>query len=333
MEKHDLQNRFDSVLEKINLPEKKELVASLEKKTYDPAFWNDHETAAETMKHISDIKKEIDDIEMIQLFLEEDELKDAETLIKKYEIMLFLSGDYDKNDAIVSIHAGAGGTEAMDWTDMLYRMYTRFIENKGWKYDQTDLVGGEEAGIKSVTIQIKGKYAYGLLKGEAGSHRLVRQSPFNADALRQTSFSLVEVLPIIEHSDIDIKEEDLEWQFYRSGGSGGQNVNKVSTAVRLTHIPSGIVVTCQTERQQGQNRETALKLLRAKLWHIEEEKKAKEIADFKTDTYASFGKQIRSYVLHPYKMVKDVRTNYETSQAEAVLDGDLDEFIEVFLRR
>jgi peptide chain release factor 2 len=220
----------------------------------------------------------------------------------------------------------------MDWASMLHRMYLRYFERKNWTVEEVDLISGEEAGIKSVVMNVKGRFAYGLLKGEAGTHRLVRQSPFNADGLRQTSFSMVEVLPIVEHTDLEIKDEDLEWQFFRSGGSGGQNVNKVSTAVRLTHQPTGLVVTCQTERQQGQNREHALKLLRAKLWKMEEERKEKELSSFKTEKFASWGQQIRSYVLHPYKMVKDMRTAYESNQTDAVLDGDLDGFIEAYLK-
>lgn len=334
MDNHEeLQQKLDSIVQKVNLPEKKAELAELEKKTYDTAFWQNPQEASEVMKRISDLKKEIDDVEMMQLLAEENEWGEAEKMIREYEILLFLSGPYDKNNAIFSIHAGQGGTEAMDWASMMQRMYTRYFEKKGWSFDVVDEIYGEEAGIKSVTINVKGKYAYGLLKGEAGTHRLVRQSPFNADDLRQTSFSLVEVLPITEKVDVEINEEDLDWQFYRAGGKGGQNVNKVATAVRLTHVPTGLVVTCQTERSQGQNRENALKILKAKLWQLEEERKSEETASFKTEKFASWGTQIRSYVLHPYKLVKDLRTDYETSQAEMVLDGDLDGFIEATLKQ
>lgn len=328
----ELHEKLNNILNRVKVPEKKQELAELEKQTYSADFWQNPQDSAEVMKKISDLKKEIDDVEMMQLLVEEGELDEAAPLIRRYEILLFLSGEYDRSNAIFSIHSGAGGTEAMDWASMLHRMYLRYFERKNWTVEEVDLISGEEAGIKSVVMNVKGRFAYGLLKGEAGTHRLVRQSPFNADGLRQTSFSMVEVLPIVEHTDLEIKDEDLEWQFFRSGGSGGQNVNKVSTAVRLTHKPSGLVVTCQTERQQGQNRDHALKLLRAKLWKMEEERKEKELSSFKTEKFASWGQQIRSYVLHPYKMVKDMRTAYESNQTDAVLDGDLDGFIEAYLK-
>jgi len=261
--------------------------------------------------------------------------RDLEKILSQLELKTFLSGKYDDLSVIFSIHAGQGGTEAMDWAEMLKRMYLRFFEKKGWAYEMVEETTGDEAGIKSVTFLVNGRYVYGYLKYEAGTHRLVRQSPFNADKLRQTSFALVEVLPQVTQTDgITVKEEDLETTFFHASSHGGQNVQKVSTAVRIRHKPTGLIVACQTQRFQEQNRKIALDILKAKLWEIEEKKRTEEERKLKGGrTKASWGTQIRSYVLHPYKMVKDLRTDFETSNPDAVLDGNLDGFVEAEIRQ
>jgi len=336
-------DRLNKLKEAIDLPGKKKRIEILEAESVDPNLWSDQDRARKVTQEASDLKKEVAEIEELSETLailkevpDEAEERKTQKALEKLELLSYLSGEHDSKNAMVSIHAGQGGVEAMDWANMLYRMYLRFCERRDWKTETIDYTPGEEAGVKSVTFEVRGPYAYGYLKGEAGTHRLVRQSPFNADKLRQTSFALVEIMPElteIDLPDIEIKEDDLDWQFVRSGGHGGQNVNKVSTAVRLTHIPSGIVVTAQSQRFQEQNRKIALNLLRGKLWLLEQEVAKGVKKELKGDYRpASWGTQIRSYVLHPYKMVKDLRTDVETGNAEAVLDGNLDEFVEAELK-
>jgi len=254
--------------------------------------------------------------------------------LEQLEFQQYFSGEYDPNDALLSIHAGAGGTDSQDWAEMLLRMYLRWAQDHGFETEILDVTPGEEAGIKSVTVEVRGPYAYGYLRGEKGVHRLVRLSPFDAAHRRHTSFALVEVLPVVERDvRVEIRPEDLKVDRFRASGPGGQNVQKVSTAVRVTHIPTGIVVTCQSERSQAQNLENALKILRARLLELELRRKEEEIARLRGERVsAEWGNQIRSYILHPYTLVKDHRTGYETAQADRVLDGELDEFIREYLR-
>lgn len=335
----ELKERIKKLAERQGIEEKKEQVRKLEKEATQSSFWEDHQIAAKKMRDLAEWQRAVEKIEWLQELVAEakEDLQAKDELIKELEKLekeTYLSVPFADENAFFSIHAGQGGTEAMDWAEMLYRMYTRYIEKKGWRFEEIDIRPGEEAGIKNVTISVEGKYAYGYLQAEKGVHRLVRQSPFNADKLRQTSFALVEVWPIVENNqEIDIKEEDLEWSFFRSSGHGGQNVNKVSTAVRLKYKPTNFVITSQAQRSQHQNRQTALNLLKSKLWQKRQEEKKSEEKSLKGDyKQPGWGNQIRSYVLHPYQMVKDLRTQVETSQTGKVLDGDLDQFIEAYLK-
>ncbi|MBM6859184.1 peptide chain release factor 2 [Clostridium saudiense] len=326
----------------------------LELQMQEKGFWDDIKRAEEVTKESKSIKDKIDrfeslvnridDVEVLAEIAEDDEetvneiiyeIRDIEKLIEEYRIELLLSGEYDKNDAILNLHAGVGGSDANDWTDMLLRMYTRWCEKKGYKVQIVDLLEGDEAGIKSVTLKVKGEFAYGYLKAEKGIHRLVRISPFNANGKRQTSFASVEVLPeLTKDQDIDIRPDDLRIDTYRASGAGGQHVNKTESAIRITHIPTGIVVQCQSERSQFSNKDTAMSMLKSKLIELKDRAHKEKIEDLTGELKdMGWGSQIRSYVFHPYNMVKDHRTNEETSNLSAVMDGGIDQFITAYLKQ
>jgi len=352
----ELKAFIDPAFESVDVGLKKSALLVLKNKMTDPSFWDNPDEAAIVSQDASNLEKVIlewetikEDLEeMIELFPEispEKDEKEAEDFKKmvdelekrwrKLEISTFLNGKYDKGNAILMVHAGTGGTDASDFSEMLLRMYLRYIEKMGFKAEIIDKSMHDEAGIKSATIFVQGAYAYGYLRSENGVHRLVRLSPFNSKHTRETSFSYIEVTPEVHMDmDFDINEDDLRVDVFRSSGAGGQSVNTTDSAIRITHLPTGIVVSCQNERSQHQNKEYAMKVLKGKLVALMEERQAKELDDIKgAKVEMSWGNQIRSYVLHPYKMVKDHRTGYEEGNPDKVLDGEIDGFIEAYLKR
>ena len=351
---NDLGEKLDQMRISLEIPAKEEKIAELEYKMGEPSFWDDAAAAQKLNQELADLKGGVDtyrdlmakyeDAETLyEMGIEENDpsmesdIRAELTLIAEgletLQLEVLLSGDYDANDAILTLHAGAGGTEAQDWTQMLLRMYGRWAERHGFTVETADLQPGDEAGVKSATLFIKGHNAYGFLKSEKGVHRLVRISPFDAQARRHTSFSACDVMPEIDDAvEVPINMDDVRVDYFRASGAGGQHINKTSSAVRMTHEPTGIVVQCQNERSQLQNKEQCLKMLRAKLFELEQEKKEEEIAKLEgVQQKIEWGSQIRSYVFQPYTMVKDVRTNAETGNVQAVMDGELDPFIRAYL--
>ena len=339
----------------LGVNEKEQRIEELRREMEAPDFWDDNIRAQNMTKELKDLEDSVNTIkelkvqhsdigELVSMAYEENdasmipdiqaEFDEFSAKLENMRITTLLSGEYDRNNAILRLNAGAGGTESCDWAGMLFRMYSRYAEKKGFAVDVLDMLDGDEAGIKSVTFQINGTNAYGYLKGEKGVHRLVRISPFNAQGKRQTSFVSLDVMPDIEEDlDVDINEDDLRIDTYRSSGAGGQHINKTSSAIRITHIPTGIVVQCQNERSQFQNKDKAMQMLKAKLYLLKKEENAEKLSDIRGEVKdIAWGSQIRSYVLQPYTMVKDTRTNQEVAQADAVLDGYLDPFINAYLK-
>ncbi|MBM6984825.1 MAG: peptide chain release factor 2 [Acidaminococcaceae bacterium] len=351
-----LKNKLDEMRESLDIPSKEERIGELEHTMGEPTFWDDPEKAARVTKDVTDLKNEVDsykslvadldDLEMLQEMAAEDQdesmvpeidaaLEKIKEELQHLELGMLLSEEYDANNAILTLHAGAGGTEAQDWTSMLLRMFTRFAERSGYQVETLDYQAGDEAGVKSATLQINGRNAYGFFRSEKGVHRLVRISPFDANARRHTSFAAVDVMPELDETvHVEINMDDVRVDYFRASGAGGQHVNKTSSAVRMTHLPTGIVVQCQNERSQLQNREKAMQMLRAKLYMYEKAIQDAKIKDLAGDYQAiEWGSQIRSYVFQPYTMVKDHRTNHETSNVQGVMDGDLQPFVEAYLRQ
>ena len=351
----DLITKFSEITESLSIEKSRSELQSLEKQTLDENFWINNNNSTQVLAKISDLKKKIslvdninnelhsnkDVIELLKIDNDEElknellnNLKNLEKEIEELEVSTLLSDKYDENNAIVTIHPGAGGTEAQDWAEMLYRMYTRWANANGFKVEELDYLDGEEAGLKSVTFLVSGRYSYGYLKAEHGVHRLVRISPFDSGGRRHTSFASVEVLPEIkDDSDVYINPDDIKMDVYRASGAGGQHINKTSSAVRLTHIPTGIVVACQTERSQFQNKDTAMKMLKSKLLALKEKANKEKIEDLKgVQMDIAWGSQIRSYVFCPYTLVKDHRTNFEVGDVQSVMDGNLNGFILAYLK-